>query len=396
MYEIINNRNSIMSVASSLQSFVLENVPFIKKSLIDYTLDIAGRLITDFHFPTKDEVTTIKNLFIVLKKINDDFEKTAKDKEIKTDVSMSIFNKVSEQFIVNRPTEDPTSLIFTGRDKASMNVSFVWRTINTDNLIIEDPHELGDGVQKLCPVLFLNTKARLWYMSAINKSSTKKKTSGGKSMSDGAHRRNTLFHQGHKVLYELYPDMVCVQVHGMKSNLQNSNGGLPLAFMIWNGIKNGFKKGDIAYFLAAAIPRCFPKSICSRTAIFASIEDQISRDMYGTDWLDTDINKKLPLAIKGRINETVLVGRSQQSGPTTNIQGRHLNNKTDTRRFVEIETAPIIRKNPENALKFAQTINCAMEYWKKYYSTNDFAEPSITEDDNDDIINDDNGIETEE
>ncbi len=350
--------SSLVSNSSVSLSFDTSKFNVAPMDTVSFTLKIAGLKKFKYEPPTKETMTIVQNTLFILKQINEDLLKNPV-----TTVTMEQFNSVTSMFDIYRTKEHNNCLIFSSKNKTDIPIAFAWRfpeyikgkkVSEPDNLIIEDPHEIGDGVYRLCPLLFLNTKARIWMMSALDKNVAKAPPGKTRSPADGAHNRTTMFYKTHVLLYNMFPSMVCLQVHGMSSKPDPVDGTTKLYFMVWNGIGTTFRPNDSSTMLCRSIPKYFNDKECSKFLVCSEILEPYT----------TLSGKVLPLAKKTIPEETVLKGR-KMGGPTSNVEGRHVNSKTDTRRFLEIETSSWLRLKEPNSLRLAKAINDMMILWKK-------------------------------
>lgn len=236
-------------------------------------------------------------------------------------------------------------LICFPKKKKDIHVSFFWRvgdmkipgkpeTYNNpvDPLVLEDPHEGYDGVDRISSEMFAGTKARVMIMNAIHSHSSGEKVH---CKSDGAHNRDTLFFKAHVKLEQMYPFSFFVQLHGM---VRHAN----MHMLVVNGFSSRFttERKSGATLFAQELPNYFPLETCETFSICSDIPG-------------TAFGKPL-----------TRVFRRPTGCHNTNVEGRQLSDRKDSGRFMHIELDPKFRtsdKGPRTNL--VETLDATMKNW---------------------------------
>ena len=101
---------------------------------------------------------------------------------------------------------------------------FVFDPATKNPLVLEVPHPLSDsGTELQGAEALIETGARALVISGVHRQANRKLSpcthateNSDYRESDPAHNVNTMFHQTHETLVQIYPETVAVQLHGMR------------------------------------------------------------------------------------------------------------------------------------------------------------------------------------
>jgi len=298
-----------------------------------------GVPVAEYILPDQSTISNLQVLFNVLNKsldVTDDIVLFANELEI----------------AMVRSLEDHHLVFFRPNNFKKVHISFLWRFGTADDLIIEDVHEMMDGVEFSSPCIFLNTRARCMLINAIHPRSIQK-PANTPSITDGAHTPSTLYYLAHCMLANLYPNSFFVQLHGHSFYPPGD------AIIMYNNCGKFVAKKSACRMLCDELQKHFTLAECNTFTLTSNLPGVSTIYNIPLTGLRDDPVTNCVFAWSSHGVDTIIEGR-QLNGGNVNHVG------TDSGRFVMVEFDKRFKDKSlflENCVKFSKSLNGVASIW---------------------------------